>query len=67
MKNEEPKSLLEVLEWKEKAYQEVAHLPRKLALAKRIKDSSQTLKELGLVKTNKLTGNIQVVETVDCN
>lgn len=34
MKNEQPRSLTEVLEWKEKAYQKVAHLPQSEALLK---------------------------------
>jgi hypothetical protein len=48
MKNEQPRSLTEVLEWKEKAYQKVAHLPPSEALLKRLDDSMETVKKLRL-------------------
>ncbi|NUM37062.1 MAG: hypothetical protein HUU50_21175 [Candidatus Brocadiae bacterium] len=43
----ESKSLLDVYEWKESAYQEVANLPLDEALEKRIEDSMKMAKKLG--------------------
>ena len=48
MKEKESQALLEVWEWKERAYQEVAQLPTPLALDKRLRDSLQTVARLGL-------------------
>ncbi|MEW6235788.1 MAG: hypothetical protein AB1656_10415 [Candidatus Omnitrophota bacterium] len=46
-KEKESKSLLDVWEWKESTYQEVADLPIEQALEKRILDSTQSAKKLG--------------------
>lgn len=54
MKNKDSKALLEVWEWKEKAYQEVEHLPIDQALKKRLDDSLQTVSQLGLPVSNPL-------------
>ena len=57
MNHNDPKSLLEVIDWKEQAYREVAHLPRKLALSKRIKDSARTVESLGFPMISKMERN----------
>lgn len=49
MKPKVPKTLADVWDIKEKLYQEVAHLPIEEALKKRLDDSDQTVKKLGLV------------------
>ena len=41
------KSLQEVWDWKEAAYREVAHLPFRQALRKRMEDSERTAQQLG--------------------
>jgi len=48
-KEKAPKSLLDVWEWKESAYQEVADLLLEQALEKRIRDSTRLTKQLGFV------------------
>ena len=48
MNKMESNALREVLEWKDKAYQEVAHLDVKKALQKRIYDSVETTRKLKL-------------------
>jgi hypothetical protein len=53
MNNKESQSLLEVWEWKEKAYHEVADLDIRSALKERIKRSNTTAEKLGY-KTKKL-------------
>jgi len=46
------KSLTEVWEWKEHAYEESKHLPRKQAIRKRLKSSLDTVRQLGLKMTD---------------
>jgi hypothetical protein len=55
MKDKDSKALREVWEWKEKAYKEVEHLTIDQALKKRLKDSLQTVHQLGLPVSNKLS------------
>ena len=47
------KSLKEVWEWKELAYEEVKHLPREQAIRKRLESSLETIHHLGLKMTDK--------------
>jgi len=54
MKNSESQALYDVWKWKEKAYEEVAHLPLHLALKKRLEDSVHTVQQLGLAVSNTL-------------
>lgn len=63
MKEKESQALLEVWEWKERAYQEVAQLPTLLALDKRLRDSLQTVARLGLTM-NDLTTTPSVVNNI---
>ena len=44
-----PKSLEDVLEWKEACWREVADLPVRDALKKRLRDSARAAAELGFV------------------
>lgn len=55
MKEKESQALLEVWEWKERAYQEVAQMPTLLALDKRLRDSLQTVARLGLTMSDVIT------------
>lgn len=48
MNKMDSKALQEVLEWKEKAYQEVQHLQLKKALNTRISESIETTRKLHL-------------------
>ena len=43
----ESKALLEILEWKEEAYQDVRHLDLKKAVKKRISNSIEACSKLG--------------------
>jgi len=52
-KNEEPQSLKEVYEWKEKAYQEVKDLDLKSAIEKRLTDAIKTISLIEEKKQNK--------------
>lgn len=63
MKEKESQALLDVWEWKERAYQEVAQLPTLLALDKRLRDSLQTVARLGLTM-NDLTTTPSVVNNI---
>jgi len=55
MNKKESKSLLEVWEWKEKAFKEVENLELKQALKERIKSSIRTSQKIGfkVLKTAK--------------
>ena len=55
MKEKESQALLDVWEWKDHAYQEVAQLPTHLALDKRLRDSLQTVARLGLMMNDFIT------------
>jgi len=44
-----PKSLKEVWAWKEESWHEVAHLPLRKALSKRLRDSARTATKLGFM------------------
>ncbi len=52
MKEKEPRALRDVWEWKDRAYKEVEHLPTDQALKKRLQDSLQTVRQLGLPMTS---------------
>ena len=45
------KSLREVWKWKDEAYREVARLPVRKALEKRLRDAGKTARELGFYPT----------------
>jgi|GEM_PF-3271662 len=53
MKKNISKSLKEVWEWKELAYEEVKHLPREQAIRKRLESSLDKVLKLGLNTTDK--------------
>ena len=55
MKEKESQALLDVWEWKERAYQEVAQLPTSLAINKRLEDSLQTVARFGLTMSDLMT------------
>jgi hypothetical protein len=48
MRNDDPKALREVWEWKERAYREVEHLPARQAVRKRLEDSIKAVRAIGL-------------------
>lgn len=48
MKMTDPQALQDVWQWKQKAYHEVEHLSIEKALTKRLNDSMQAVRQLGL-------------------
>jgi len=52
MKNKESKALLEVWEWKDKAFKEVENMELRKALKERIKRSMMLLKKHGFKTVN---------------
>ena len=51
--DDDPKSLKEVWEWKEKAWSKVAHLPLREAIKKRLDDSYEAAKRLKIPMVTK--------------
>ena len=49
----ESNAMLAVREWKEKAWQEVAHLPLREAIRESLRRSQETAENLGFVKKSK--------------
>ena len=57
------KALEEVWQWKEEAWQEVAHLPLRQALRKRMEIAERTARELGFEPVPRALPGTKVAET----